>query len=159
MVNGKLNPLDRVYYVKQKSIINNSDAIQVDIKGSDTFTLRPFHFHAASENPIQSKAFPLEVHFVHASEQGQLPVIGFMFEAGKANPTVEAVLKHVPSKVNQEKMLTKKPVSLAALIPDNKYYYRFSGLWNTPSCAEGVRWIVMKNSVSASPAQLSSFAR
>jgi carbonic anhydrase len=60
--------------------------------------------------------------------------------------------------VNQEKMLNK-PLSLAELIPDNKYYYRFNGSLTTFPCSEGVRWIIMKNSVSASPAQLPPFVR
>jgi carbonic anhydrase len=60
--------------------------------------------------------------------------------------------------MNQEKMLNK-PLSLAEPIPDNKSYYRFSGSLTISPCSEGVCWIVMKKSVSVSPAQLPSFAR
>ncbi|WP_312664754.1 carbonic anhydrase family protein [Pantoea sp. CTOTU49201] len=165
VVNGQLKSLDLEYHAKQKSIVNNGHTIQIDINDGDTFklddetyTLRQFHFHAPSENRIEGKSFPLEVHFVHSNEHGQLAVVGVMFEAGEANPAIESILQNVPSKVNQVKALDK-PLNLATLIPDNKSYYRFSGSLTTPPCSEGVRWLVMKDSVHASSAQLASFAR
>jgi carbonic anhydrase len=165
VIHGKLKSLDLEYHAKQKSIVNNGHTIQIDIKDGDTFqldnetyTLRQFHFHAPSENRIEGKSFPLEVHFVHSNAQGQLAVVGVMFEEGKVNPAIESILQNIPSAVNQEKKLNK-PLKLATLIPDNKSYYRFSGSLTTPPCSEGVRWLVMKEPVYASAAQLASFAR
>ena len=41
-----------------------------------------------------------------------------------------------------------------ALLPDALDYDRYSGSLTTPPCSEGVRWIVLRRPVTASPAQL-----
>jgi len=45
-------------------------------------------------------------------------------------------------------------IDIASLFPTSKHYYRFSGSLTTPPCSEGVRWLVMKESVSLSLQQL-----
>ena len=36
-------------------------------------------------------------------------------------------------------------------------YYRFSGSLTTPPCSDGVRWLVMKEPVQVSQAQIDAF--
>ena len=48
-------------------------------------------------------------------------------------------------------------VSAMDMLPANKDYYRFNGSLTTPPCSEGVRWMVMKNPVEASEAQINKF--
>lgn len=164
-VNGQLPPLTLSYQAKQKSIINNGHTIQINVKDGDaltldgeTFTLRQFHFHTPSENLINSKRYPLAAHFVHASEEGHLAVVGVMFEAGAENPALAEILRELPAEVNHEAAL-QQPLNLSALIPGEKNYYRFSGSLTTPPCTEGVRWLVMKQTVSASAEQIKTFAK
>lgn len=164
-VNGQLQPLAVKYNAKQKSIVNNGHTVQINVQDGDdikvddeTFTLRQFHFHTPAENMINGESFPLEVHFVHSSAQGGLAVMGVMFKPGAMNPTLEAILRSVPAKVNEEKRLNK-PLDLSSLKPVNKQYYRYSGSLTTPPCTEGVRWLVMKDAVYASPAQIASFEK
>ncbi len=165
VVNGQLPPLTLSYQAKQKSIINNGHTIQINVKDGDAlaldgeaYTLRQFHFHTPSENLIDGKRFPLAAHFVHASEEGHLAVVGVMFEAGAENPALAEILRELPPEVNKEAAL-QQPLNLSALIPGQKNYYRFSGSLTTPPCTEGVRWLVMKQTVSASTEQLKTFAK
>lgn len=160
---GELPPLSLTFNAKDKSIINNGHTLQVDVRDGDTltldgskFTLKQFHFHAPSENRIDGRVYPLEVHFVHSNAKGELAVVGVMFEQGKENPTIEQILKNLPSKKNEARPLDT-PLALSDLMPGDKNYYRFSGSLTTPPCTEGVRWLVMKQPISASPKQISAF--
>ncbi|MBP9540282.1 MAG: carbonic anhydrase family protein, partial [Vitreoscilla sp.] len=45
-----------------------------------------------------------------------------------------------------------------SFLPKKQDYYRFSGSLTTPPCSEGVRWLVMKNPIEASAAQIKAFS-
>lgn len=163
IIKGELPPLALAFHAKEKSIINNGHTIQLNVKDGDTlrldgnaFVLQQFHFHAPSENRIDGKSYPLEVHFVHSDAKGELAVVAVMFKAGEANPVIADILKNLPAKINAAEPL-KKPLALSRLIPSNKSYYRFSGSLTTPPCTEGVRWLVMKDPVMLSKDQIVTF--
>jgi len=66
--------------------------IQVDNPQGGTTTFEgkqyrmlQFHFHRASENRIDGKQFPLEMHIVHRNEEGKLLVVGVLFADGAEN--------------------------------------------------------------------------
>lgn len=93
VVEADLPPLILNPHINEIDMVNNGHTIQENIKGDNTFTndagafnLLQFHFHAPSEHTIDSKSFPLEVHFVHVEQDGRLAVIRVMFEVGKSNP-------------------------------------------------------------------------
>lgn len=163
LVNAKLPPLEINFHTDTESIVNNGHTIQITVKDSDEFVLdlqdfklMQFHFHTPGENHINGKGFPLEAHFVHANEQGELAVIAVMFEPGDKNPALDPLLAAIPPKINETEVL-KRSVDLAALFPSDKHYYRFSGSLTTPPCTEGVRWLVMKQTVTLSEDQLKQF--
>jgi carbonic anhydrase len=162
-VNGQLPPLTLSYQARKESIVNNGHTIQINVKEGDAlkldgedFTLRQFHFHTPSENLIDGKRYPMAAHFVHASKDGHLAVVGVMFEAGAVNPALAEILREMPAEVNKE-MALKHSLNLSALIPGDKHYYRFSGSLTTPPCTEGVRWLVLKQPIYASAEQLKKF--
>ena len=49
------------------------------------------HLHSPSENMIQGKSFPMELHLVHASEKGELAVVAVMYEQGKKNQALDGL--------------------------------------------------------------------
>jgi carbonic anhydrase len=149
------------YNVGSKSQINNGHTVQVNIKAGNTldidgttFELKQFHFHTPSENHINGKAFPMEAHFVHASKDGKLAVIAVMFKEGAKNPTLNMVLKNFPLTVNKESKLEFTKEYLNVMLPSSLDYYEFMGSLTTPPCSEKVRWIVLKNPISASKEQI-----
>lgn len=165
VLNAALPPLHLVVHNATESLINNGHTIQVIVNDGDdfqldneTFTLRQYHFHAPSENLINGKQYPLEVHFVHTSDKGEIAVVAVMFEVGNKNAALNPILTSMPAEKNKV-----VPVSalfdLTPLFPTDQHYYRFSGSLTTPPCTEGLRWIVMKNSVSLSAEQLAKFQR
>lgn len=151
------------YQASNVELVNNGHTIQANIKGENTFTndagkfdLLQFHFHAPSENTINGKSFPLETHFVHADEKGNLAVIGVMFEEGEENKTLATLWNKMPEKVKAKQALSGMLQSLS-LMPSSKDYYRFNGSLTTPPCSEGVRWFVLKQPIQASKAQINQF--
>ncbi|MCL2644783.1 MAG: carbonic anhydrase family protein [Betaproteobacteria bacterium] len=159
-----LKPLQLQYKNSSQTVVNNGHTVQVDVSSGGgsmvlddkAFELLQFHFHSPSENHINGKSFPMEVHFVHRSPQGELAVLGLMFSEGKANQQLEEAWKAMPKEKNKPKALAKG-VDIHALLPKQLDYYRFSGSLTTPPCTEGVRWLVLKEPVSISKEQIGQF--
>ncbi|MGS3184655.1 carbonic anhydrase [Aeromonas taiwanensis] len=163
LVEAELAPLQFHYQAGGHSVTNNGHTVQVDYAPDSTleldgmrFTLKQFHFHAPSENLIEGKSYPLEGHLVHANDKGELAVVAVMFEPGGANPALGQAWQSLPAKAGEHHEL-KKPVSAEQLLPAKRDYYRFSGSLTTPPCSEGVRWLVMKDPVQVSQAQIDAF--
>jgi len=164
-VKGHLPPLSFNFHTHAKSIVNNGHTVQINVDDKDDFmlddqnwTLKQFHFHAPSENHIDGKSFPMEIHFVHTNSAGELAVVAVMLTPGKANSALEEILNVLPQQQLQENPL-KLGLDFEKLFPEDKHYYRFSGSLTTPPCTEGVTWLVMKQPVEASEAQLAGFAK
>ncbi len=163
-VYARLPALALELQARQAAIVNNGHTVQVNLQQGDTlklddetFTLKQFHFHTPSENLIDGKRYPLEGHFVFSNQQQQLAVIGVMFVTGSANPVLGTLLDALPAQVDQSATL-QEDVDITSLLPVDRHYFRFSGSLTTPPCSEGVRWLVMKQPVSASAAQLQALS-
>lgn len=147
-------------------ILNNGHTIQANFKTGNImavdgamFQMKQVHFHTPSENKINGQSYPLEAHFVHVDPKGNLAVLAVMYEEGPANKALAKLWKQMP------KFKSKKPKKLASkvlagqLIPRQKEYYRFSGSLTTPPCSEGVIWVVMKATMTASASQIKAFKK
>lgn len=162
-IDAKLKPIIFNYKDAGSEILNNGHTVQINtIAGSSIsidgiqLDLKQFHFHAPSENLIKGKSFPLEVHLVHADKDGNLAVVAVMFTEGKANKALAQAWAQMPQKEG-DKISLSLSISPLGILPPNRNYYRFNGSLTTPPCSEGVRWLVMKNSVSASKEQIEAF--
>jgi carbonic anhydrase len=148
------------------NIVNNGHAIQLDYDpGSSVeldgkaYNLLQFHFHMGSENTIDGVQFPMEVHFVHQSEDGELAVIGVMLDLGEEdNEAYQTFWAHLPTLVTERRTIPAIEVDANELLPEAHSYYRFMGSLTTPPCSEGVNWVVMAEPVYLSQAQLDAFA-
>ncbi|MDH0346015.1 carbonic anhydrase [Aeromonas dhakensis] len=163
LVKAELAPLQFHYLAGGRSVTNNGHTVQVDYAPGSSleldgmhFTLKQFHFHAPSENLIEGHSYPLEGHLVHANDQGELAVVAVMFEPGSANSALGRAWTSLPAKAGEQHQL-KEAVSAEQLLPAKRDYYRFSGSLTTPPCSEGVRWLVMKQPVQISQAQIDAF--
>ena len=160
---ASLAPITFRYEAGGTEVINNGHTVQVNYApGSSiqvdgrTFKLLQFHFHAPSENRINGRAFPMEAHFVHADEDGNLAVVAVMFEEGAENPALAPAWSAMPAHAGGRHALVTA-MDAAAILPRQRGYYRYNGSLTTPPCTEGVRWLVMKQPVTASRAQIAAF--
>ena len=163
MIEGQLPDIKFKYQAGGELILNNGHTIQINYKpgssitvSGQTFELKQFHFHSPSENTIVDHAFPMEAHFVHADTAGNLAVVAVMIEEGVKNPELEKAWSRMPEKANDRQSVFIN-VDANKLMPSSLDYYRYNGSLTTPPCTEGVWWLVMKKSITASKDQIEKF--
>lgn len=157
---GEVN-INTKYQPGSLNILNNGHTVQVNLaegstltSGTMQFNLLQIHFHTPSEEAVNGKHYPMNAHFVHSDAEGNLAVLGILFEEGAENPELAKVVAAAPvSKADAE---THAEISFDpnGLLPDSLDVYRFQGSLTTPPCSEGVNWHVAKQPVTASRAQL-----
>ncbi|KAJ3402735.1 hypothetical protein HDU80_004793 [Chytriomyces hyalinus] len=119
------------------------------------YTVAQCHFHSPSEHHLDQKYFDLEAHFVHASADGKLNVIGIFFDLGdKDNIWLDQFIDNLPAKENATTQVPK--LNMAPIIShlQNTSYFSYSGSLTTPPCSEGVLWMVAREPMDISPRQL-----
>ncbi len=163
MIDGSLPPMSLDYRPGGVRVINNGHTIQVDYAPGSTlalaghrWTLRQFHFHAPSEHQLRGHAYPMEGHFVHADEDGNLAVVAVFYELGNTHPGLAEVWRFMPHWGGASYELLDV-VDARELLPQQLDYYRFNGSLTTPPCTEGVTWLVNKQRLTLSDDQLRKF--
>jgi len=146
------------------TVVNNGHTIQVNVPAGSSmilegksFKLLQFHFHHGSEHTVDGKQYPLEVHFVHQSADGGLAVLGVFFEEGADNPTLAKIWNDAPAIAGEIK--SEAVIDSAALLPADQSRFRYEGSLTTPPCSEVVNWVVFKQPLEASTAQIEAFAK
>ncbi len=143
-------------------VVNNGHTIQVNTSPGSfmvlegrRFDLLQFHFHAPSEHILEGEPFPLEVHFVHQSAEGDLAVVGVFLMAGEANPLISAIWDVAPADPGEVK--TNTVIRPTDLLPSEAGAFRYAGSLTTPPCSEVVSWVVLDEPVEMSEAQIEAF--
>lgn len=147
------------------NVTDNGHTVQVEVGQGNSITvmgrmydLVQFHFHRPSEERVNGRGFEMVVHLVHKDPDGKLAVIAVLIERGKAQSLIQTVWNNLPL----EKYSTVTPsiaLDMNELLPAKRDYYTFMGSLTTPPCTEDVLWMVMKEPVQASGAQLAIFSR
>jgi len=147
------------------------------------YNLLQLHFHwgntsqQGSEHTVDGKEFPMEMHLVHisnlldkenksATADGDvsegLAVLGFLFEVTEKDNVmllpITNLLKKIPNWREETEFEEEFP-DIDALVKDalNGDFFSYSGSLTTPPCNPVVRWIVFKNTIKISEAQLREF--
>lgn len=121
------------------------------------YRLLQLHIHTPSENTLNGKSFPMEIHFVHQGKNGRSAVIGVFVKSGKANAALQNMIDHFPKDHSVEHLISSERINPMSLMPGKQNYYTFFGSLTTPPCTEGLQWVVMANSITASPEQIKLF--
>lgn len=157
-------PITFKYTGEADTVINNGHTIQVSFKEGSAlelegkqFRLVQVHFHTPSEYTFNGQHFPMVAHLVHQAEDGQLLVVGVMFNEGAENPVIADIWKNAPQQAGQTSPI--KSVDIASLVKDFGGYYRLEGSLTTPPCTEGVMWVIGKQPVTASKQQFDAFTK
>lgn len=148
----------------KETIINDGHTLQINMPkntsneyitvNNNRYQLIQLHFHTPSENLINGKSFPIEIHFVHQDEDGNLAVVGVMIKQGKYNRALEELIDELPKSKQALKVSNKLLIDVNNLLPQDKLYYSFNGSLTTPPCSEEVKWFVFATPLEASKLQI-----
>lgn len=167
-VDARLPAIDFEYaMLVPENIVNTGHTIQVNIRSGGSielddkdFTLKQFHFHTPSENKIDGVSYPLEIHFIHTSEDNELAIVSILYQPGPMdNLALIPLINNLPMNKGDSNRLSAKDTQLFERDKDVKNYFRYTGSLTTPPCTEGVRWIVMQSRPGLSQRQLHAFQR
>ncbi|XP_073111245.1 alpha carbonic anhydrase 7-like isoform X2 [Elaeis guineensis] len=106
------------------------------------YVLEQCHWHSPSEHKLFGERYPLELHMVHRSSDGDIAVISIMYQFGPPDPFLFKLMKFVA-------ILVTNDVVPAGLVPPPLMeigcpYYRYIGSLTTPPCTEGVTWSLIQ---------------
>jgi len=162
---ARLWPLELSWARRAETIVNNGHTIQLNfgdgsrLKLDDTtYKLVQVHFHRPSEHLIGGRNFPMEAHFVHRAETGNLAVIGVLMAAGRPNRAFSRIVAAMPQAEGPPVKLESN-IDPHALLPDRHGYYRYAGSLTTPPCSEIVQWLLMATPIDVAEADIASFAK
>jgi carbonic anhydrase len=144
--------------------LDNGHTIQINAPtgeilavGDQSYALVQFHFHAPSEHTVNGEHFPMEMHFVHQSEDGKLAVVGVLIEEGAENVGIEPIWEQLSEEHGTQTKLQLPEGMADKLFPTAKGIYYYDGSLTTPPCSEGVSWFVMKSPTQFAKEQIDAF--
>ena len=147
------------------NVVDNGHTVQVAVGSGNyitvqnrMFELQQFHFHRPSGDRINGKTYEMVVHLVHRDAEGRQAILALMLERGAPQATIQTVWNNLPL----EKFDTMSPSILLdpmEMVPARRDYYTYMGSMEQPPCSENVLWLVMKQPVQASAAQMALFSR
>jgi len=121
--------------------------------GDKIYDLVYAQLHTHSEHHMSGEAFPLEIQFVHKSQDDDsLAVLSLLYKQGLENAFIEKILEVAPAETAKENFLSSA-INLGDAIPRDitQYksgtrvsypYYTYEGSLTTPPCRENVRYFV-----------------
>nr|KAJ3412324.1 hypothetical protein HK105_002387 [Polyrhizophydium stewartii] len=150
-------------------VVNNGHTVQANIAAGAGFTMRPggveteytlaqFHLHAPSEHHVHERSYALEAHFVHATPDKKLAVLGVWFVVSdEPSPFIASMLSRgVPMRKNETVELPQMDFGAIkqALQAPGARFWSYEGSLTTPPCTEGVKWSVLARPLPVSARQL-----
>lgn len=127
--------------------------------GGQRYTLQQFHFHTPGGDRIAGEEFPMVAHLLHKSTSGQLLAVAVLFRTGAENPLLAKLLPQIPARADGDHLVPGVTIDPGALLPKALGYYRYSGSLTAPPCTEGFDWIVLKQPLALSAAQLQLYRK
>ncbi|KAJ1264768.1 hypothetical protein BS78_08G026600 [Paspalum vaginatum] len=159
--NPSLDTLNRTYAATSGTLINDGHDITLKLEegakvgsitvGGKAYHFEKLHWHSPSDHTINGQRFPLELHLVHKSDDGQVAVIGVLYRLG-APDSFYHQLKGALSELakdrchfagGEESHVAVPLLHLRSLQKRTGSYFRYVGSLTVPPCTEGVVWNVL----------------
>ncbi|XP_062183627.1 alpha carbonic anhydrase 1, chloroplastic-like [Phragmites australis] len=155
--NPNMEPLHRNYTTANATLVDNiynvalrfeDGAGSVNVDGKQ-YKLKQMHWHSPSEHTINGQRFPVELHMVHASEDGNITVVAMLYRFGRPDPFLWQIQDKLAALYaegcNAERgaPVPAGVVSIWSLRRHAYMYYRYVGSFTTPPCTENVVWNVL----------------
>ena len=163
---GPAEPLAIEHQPSSGSVVHTGRTLRVDVQGANALTVRGkryvlerIEFHQPAEERINGKGFAMSAHLLHRAADGQMAMVAVLLEPGTASPLVDQVVTYLPLDVADRVGLPQGGLDIGGLLPQDARYYQFFGSLTAPPCTEDVLWIVFKQPMTVSAAQLKLFGQ
>ena len=163
-----LEPLKPAYKPTRARFLQTGYSFQVNYDpgsrlafGSREYELLQFHFHTPSEHLVAGRPFDMELHLVHATPDAfqRLAVLAVFIRAGGENRFLARFWDRVAARESPaETIIPTLMLDITEALPANRDYYFYDGSLTTPPCSEPVLWLILKEPIQASRAQIDRFA-
>lgn len=166
--NEKVVPIEFYLQPMEVGFINNGHTIQITgINSHNTMTVdgksyrfKQIHFHHPGEHQFNLSAYPIEIHFVHQTDDGsEYAVLAVMVKPGKENLELKKLWDIFPDVKTDTQIKVASQIDPRELLPNNIRSYRYNGSLTTPPCSEKVHWVILKKAVEWSQEQIDLFAK
>ncbi|WP_163267912.1 carbonic anhydrase [Chelativorans alearense] len=162
-IEADLPPISIGWHKGGGVMVNNGHTIQINMpagstlgRGGRKYDLLQFHFHAPSEHHVEGRTFPMEAHFVHKDrDTGALGVLAVFLTPGAANTTFAGLAAAFPAQEGAEVSVDK--IDPNGLLPTSLRYWTYEGSLTTPPCSENVDWMVAREPVEVTAADIERF--
>ena len=149
------------YTPEPATLVNNGHTLQHDqTPGSwlevdgERYALKQFHVHTPSEHSIDGDPFDAEIHLVHMSSAGDVAVVAVLVRNGAENRAFARIYGALPPEGTTETLTGQ--IDPAALLPEDRGVYRYTGSFTTPPCTENVDWFVMEQPIEAGAEEIAA---
>ncbi|MCS0582004.1 carbonic anhydrase family protein [Massilia pinisoli] len=153
------------YHPSSFSEVNNGHTIQVTVGGGNFITvgnmayeLQEIHFHRPSEEKVNGKGTEMVMHLVHRSAEGKVAIIAVLLERGQPHRLIQTIWDNLPLE-KHDVVSPSIVIDPTDALPERREYFTYMGSLTEPPCTEGVLWMVFKQPMQASPAQMALYSR
>jgi len=123
------------------------------------YQLVEIRFHKPSEQRIEGRRYDMEAQLVHKDAEGHLAIVAVMLQRrldDAGAPVLATVLGNLPLERGTA-LAAADPLDPATLLPAQPGYFALMGSLTTPPCSEDVLWLVMRQAMPVSGAELDVF--
>ncbi|XP_062204270.1 alpha carbonic anhydrase 1, chloroplastic-like [Phragmites australis] len=153
-----LDSLTRTYAAANATLINDGHDIMMRFEGKvgtitvngKVYSFVKVYWHSPSEHTINGQRFPLEMHLVHKSDDGNLAVIAILYQYGAPDSfyfqfkkKLAEMAKEKCNFAEESSQVAAGLVHLRSLQKRTGNYFRYTGSLTTPPCSENVVWNVL----------------
>ncbi|HEY6348662.1 MAG TPA: carbonic anhydrase family protein [Candidatus Angelobacter sp.] len=162
-----LGPLQFGYQPTDLDMVNDCNHYRIKVRfpknrwfkyNRKPYRLSEIEFHEPAETAVNGKRAPMSLQLVHLSPEATLYIIEVPVVVGKENPVIKTLWEHIPEKGKENKVDGVK-INPMDLLPADHGYYSFRGSLTDPICNEGVTWVLMKNPIEMSEAQIEQYKK
>ncbi len=119
-----------------------------------TYSLDQLHVHNPSENTLDGRHFPIEMHLVHKRSDSEVLVLAIFFDNGPFNPEFDKVLNAFQKEGTEITIDVNKMLGAGT---SRAQLLTFEGSLTTPPFTTGLQWVVSKEIAKVSPEQIARY--
>jgi carbonic anhydrase len=160
-----LEPVTFDYRAGAFTVLNSGHTLEVSFApgnrielGGRTFELLQMNFRHPAEESVDGRHADMSAQLVHRDSEGRQVVVALQLVRGAAQPQIQSVWNNLPLEAG-EPVQARGTIDPLELLPSDRRYFTYMGSLTTPPCTEGIQWIVLKQPVELSDAQVRLFAR